>query len=214
MKKLVYILCGLAVVPMGAMERERVTIPKEFPGEMRAEVATKKLTYLLNSYADEVGSIPLKYAQEADYLMAFAKIAQPALLLIQAGADRNVQNYNGNTLLHLAVNYNKWEIAENLLSRNADPNIQNNKGDTPLHELAKKARNAIINMEITENARYRQYLETMMRALIDKDAKRDIKNNAGLTPYDIVSAEDTSTRSQQANAYKQSVLLILRPNLQ
>lgn len=49
----------------------------------------------------------------------------------------NIQNSDGNTPLHLAIQTNNNEIIASLLSNNADINRQNNDGNTPL-QLALK----------------------------------------------------------------------------
>ena len=49
------------------------------------------------------------------------------------GADLNLQNYDGDTPLHLAARYEMEYIVEVLLHYNADVNITNNKHETALH---------------------------------------------------------------------------------
>lgn len=39
----------------------------------------------------------------------------------------------GNTLLHLAIEYQDFEIVQYLIEQQADPNIKNNLGDSPFH---------------------------------------------------------------------------------
>ncbi|MCF6366168.1 MAG: ankyrin repeat domain-containing protein [Bacteroidales bacterium] len=65
--------------------------------------------------------------------------------LIKKGADINAKNKNGNTLLHLAVNYNNLDLAKLLCFNNANINIENNKGETAIDISEKKYNKSIFN---------------------------------------------------------------------
>lgn len=68
-------------------------------------------------------------------------VLETAQLLIQAGADVNARDKQGNTALILCVNHND-EIALPLIQAGADVNARNNEGDTALskadHENTKR----------------------------------------------------------------------------
>ncbi|WP_445145054.1 ankyrin repeat domain-containing protein [Dyella sp. Tek66A03] len=49
-------------------------------------------------------------------------------LLLEAGADCNVQRERGETALHHAIRMGKFEIARLLLAHSADPNIKDIEG--------------------------------------------------------------------------------------
>ena len=86
--------------------------------------------------------------------------------LIEAGADVNAKDEDGNTPFHFAKDA---EIARLLIDKGANVNAKNNKGETPLH-FAK-------NAEIAQ-------------LLIDKGADMNAKNNKGETPlYKAKNAE-------------------------
>ena len=58
----------------------------------------------------------------------------PALL--EHGADANARTYDGDTPLHLAVQYNEATAATAILERGADPNVKDRNGRTPLYHAA------------------------------------------------------------------------------
>ncbi len=52
--------------------------------------------------------------------------------LLEAGADVNKQNNDGETALFFAAEHGYVEIAEKLIEEGADVNVQNNNGGTTL----------------------------------------------------------------------------------
>ena len=52
----------------------------------------------------------------------------------------NRKDGEGDTPLHLAVNFRKVEILKELLSHGADPTIEDTDGHTPLQRIAKSRR--------------------------------------------------------------------------
>ena len=94
-------------------------------------------------------------------------------LLLNAGADIDKQNNNGNTALILASLDNYVEIVELLLNAGADIDKQNNKGNTALFYASKDN-----NIEI-------------VKLLLNADADIDKQNNNGDTAL-ILSAMDNN----------------------
>lgn len=95
---------------------------------------------------DENGCTILHYAVEnSDCQLAYA--------IINAGANTNIQNKDGDTPLHVAYKKRKYEIPHDiinlLVSSGACLMIHNNEGETPLHCGIKK--NADIPVEILKN---------------------------------------------------------------
>ncbi|HCT30268.1 MAG TPA: ankyrin repeat domain-containing protein [Bacteroidales bacterium] len=75
------------------------------------------------------GSTPLITA------IVFDKI-EIATMIINAGADLNIQNNDGSTALHTASFFCKPEIVKLLLSKGANKTIKNKYGQTPYETVA------------------------------------------------------------------------------
>ena len=72
-------------------------------------------------------------------LFEWTRHGNPAVVqaLLAAGADPNVRNDNGDTLVHLAAQYNENPaVIQALLAAGADPNVHGWGNATPLHRAA------------------------------------------------------------------------------
>ena len=65
-------------------------------------------------------------------------------MLLNAGADVNIQNNNGETALIWTIKDEKDETAKLLVNAGADVNIQDNDGITALSSLFEKAESNVI----------------------------------------------------------------------
>lgn len=83
----------------------------------------------LNIKEPSMGSTPLISAA------VFGK-TEAARALIKAGADVNVQNYEGSTALHSAAFLCRKEIVEMLLDNGVDKEIRNNVGSSALESVS------------------------------------------------------------------------------
>ena len=101
---------------------------------------------------------------------AAAGKTEAARLLINAGADLNIQNADGSTALHTAAVFGNDEIAQQLIDAGSDLNLKNNDGATALHVSAFFCRLEIV------------------KALIAKGADTSIKNSRGHTALETVEA--------------------------
>uniref|UniRef100_A0ABD2WT75 Uncharacterized protein n=1 Tax=Trichogramma kaykai TaxID=54128 RepID=A0ABD2WT75_9HYME len=85
------------------------------------------------SIANAERSTPLhiisKRCYNDDFIELFFNIIEENHRLLHV----NVQDYEGNTPLHLAVHHRRLNLVELLLRRGSDPNIPDKEGFTPLH---------------------------------------------------------------------------------
>ena len=114
-----------------------------------------------------------EYGQTLMYMSVYQGYVKITRMLVDAGADVNVQdkNRNGETPLHRATYLENVETVRMLIDAGADVNIQDDWGETPLHKAAE-----IYNMEIVQT-------------LLDAGADETILNFDGLRwdeiePYD------------------------------
>ncbi|KAL7551898.1 hypothetical protein ACHAWF_015104 [Thalassiosira exigua] len=90
-------------------------------------------------------------------------------LLIENGADINLQDMHGRTPLHLACGSTSCALVEFLCSNGSDVNIQDVHGRTPLHIAVKEA------------------CVKCMGLLLEHGAKADTINSVGESPLHIAS---------------------------
>ncbi|KAK3576059.1 hypothetical protein CHS0354_018328 [Potamilus streckersoni] len=95
------------------------------------------------------------YAYFGEYPLSFAACLgqeECVRLLCAKGANPNLQDTNGNTVLHMLVIHDKMEMFDLLLSLGADLKIKNRQGLTPLTLAAKLGRKYMYE-HILENIR-------------------------------------------------------------
>jgi len=140
-----------------------------------------------------------------------------AALLI---ADVNARNSDGETPLHKAVENDKTELVEFLLSNGANSNAQDNQGKTPLH---KAGNTTIIELLLAQNANSNAQdnwgntplhntasllKPDRVALLIANGANVNVRNNQGNTPLHIAIADQTRDNVNQNNHLDVSKLLI------
>ncbi|WP_264707165.1 ankyrin repeat domain-containing protein [Wolbachia endosymbiont (group A) of Acrocera orbiculus] len=129
---------------------------------LKSNEKNEDLRHVLNLKRGHLGTTILNVFLEHDEVI-------PSLL--KAGADLNMQDSKGKTLLHdTAIYSGGHEDLGYLLDAKADPNIQDEKGNTPLHYYAAKCSG---------------YSRKTMDLLISKGADLSIKNNDGKTPLQV-----------------------------
>jgi ankyrin repeat protein len=104
--------------------------------------------------------------------MAWGK-PEISLALINAGADVNVADSDGDTALWIATTESSSEVIRALLKKGANPNVQSKSlgfnGDTPLHMAA---RNGLVDA---------------VKLLLNYGANPAIRNAAGKTPLEVAN---------------------------
>jgi ankyrin repeat protein len=137
--------------------------------------------------------------------------------LIKRGANANYANKSGITPLHAAVakaanrdNFDDaFKIIGELISHGVDINAIDKNGRTPLHyaadqlmplqtkddiakakTLLEKRDNSVEGEKARRNIDKLENNKTLIKFLIDKGAKRDIKDNSSKTPYDLANNDE------------------------
>lgn len=77
------------------------------------------------------------------------------------------KNSEGSTILHIAVDKEKYDFVDALMYHGADPNVENKKHETPLHLAARKD------------------LDEIFKLLWEYGADLEQENYRGETPKDI-----------------------------
>ncbi len=120
-------------------------------------------------------------------------------LLLNHDANPNIQDNEGFTPLHAAIENNCIGIVSLLLSRGANPNLQNNEGITPLHwaafepprveilELLLQQTNINLNTQNTDGttplyAAVCSRNREIVNSLLSRGANPNIQDNNGNTP--------------------------------
>lgn len=95
-------------------------------------------------------------------------------LFLQAGADVNYRDHEGNSVLHYAVEFPLFEEAVCMLVRfGAEINYKNHAGRTPLHDTV-------------------EYAPWLVPCLIECGADPLIADNEGKIPFDLYTEDDES----------------------
>ena len=99
---------------------------KELLAKIDTAIAERTKTYDTHPESDDIFGLFADIIYKDDN-EAFAA-------LIDAGADVNMQNKYGETLLHIAIRRDRREMVQKLLDNNADINRADTPGWTPLME--------------------------------------------------------------------------------
>ena len=110
-----------------------------------------------------------------------------AVLVLKHGVNPNLSDGNGDGALHHAVRQGRLEICQLLIRSKSDLNRQNGIGNTPVHEACRKRS---INSRIEKN---------VLKLLLQNDASREIRNNAGHIPVDLCSDEEMIVMLKKKN---------------
>lgn len=140
-------LCLMAILSLGACSDQKATAQKGLSNQSKVKAPSIDIhTAVVSGDVEAIkqhiaagsninekdpygGSSPLISAS----LFGKAEIAK---MLIDAGADINIQNNDGSTALHTAAFFCRPEIVKMLLDRNANKTIRNNYKSTAYESVA------------------------------------------------------------------------------
>ena len=157
---------------------ELMIIPPGKKAEMIIREINKEDKANLNLVNDLIAlGADLKWQDKEDgetALQLCARTNHPeiARVLIDAGADLNIQNDDGRTALYVSAYWNRPEITKMLIDAGADLNIQTEYGSTALHYCA-----------VWDHSR-------IARMLIDAGADKTIQDNNGNLPYELADTQE------------------------
>ncbi|WP_341823390.1 ankyrin repeat domain-containing protein [Wolbachia endosymbiont (group A) of Agelastica alni] len=97
---------------------------------------------------------------------------QYIMFLLETGANPNIQNQNGKTLLHYVAECNDTYGISFFLKKGANPNVQDKDEKTPLHYAAKN--------------NFPQAIELLLKEKADQNAK----DKSGKTPFQYVTEHE------------------------
>ena len=138
-------------------------------------------------------------------------------LLLELGADANIQDVDGYTPLHSSVSEGHENLSKLLLKENADANTQNINGYTPLHSLVVKGHENLVKVLLKNNAdantqnihgdaplhsSVRGGLFKLSQLLIEAGSNVNLRNKKGRTPLYIAVK----------NKHEQLIKLLLESN--
>ena len=167
---------------------------------------TKTVRYLVG-----LPEVDVNYADKYNYTALQAAVCDGATdsvqVLIDAGADINILNYDGHSLLHDACEFGSLEIVKILVSVGAGVRVTNGERHTCLHAAAEAGHTEIVrylvslpdvdvNQETVDSytALHRAVMHVerdVVQVLIDAGADIDIQNNEGRSPLLSACVEGT-----------------------
>jgi ankyrin repeat protein len=141
----------------------------------RGHLEVTRILLELKADADSLNSeglTPLQRASEGPregYLAIFQ-------LFLDHGANVNVHDNRGSTLLHFAASEDHLEVARMLLERKANVNALDDEGSTPLHQASQSSRSG--DPDIVQ----------LVRLLLDDGADIHARDNRGNTPLHFAAS--------------------------
>ncbi|PVD33504.1 hypothetical protein C0Q70_04760 [Pomacea canaliculata] len=110
-------------------------------------------------------------------LLLMGSQVQLAQKLLDAGADIQLKDLQGNTPLHLAIQHSNLHVAQELVVCGADVREVDSEGYTVLHRMA----------QIEDNHDLECQPQPLTQLLLDRGARCDIYSNSSETILDIVT---------------------------
>lgn len=160
---------------------------------------------------ERVANVDAKYTESGvTALMYAAKYGrvEVAKLLIEKGANVNLQGDRGETPLIMGIDAGSIEMVSLLIEKGANLEIaENTNGTTPLIEAVLTSSLPILKLLVEKGANLDKQdndgntaliaaaandeeAPELIKFLLEKGAKKDIKNNDGQTAYDVAQVEE------------------------
>jgi ankyrin repeat protein len=149
------------------------------------------------SAKNKLGETPLYVAAEKGEI-------EMARLLVAKGADAKARTPNGETVLHAASMIESTVLTAELVQAGAEVNAANQDGETPLQWAAltgtflavKALADAGADLNIQDSRQGNTPLHAavshddivLIHYLLSKNVRTDIRNNAGLTAFEVASS--------------------------
>jgi ankyrin repeat protein len=107
------------------------------------QICKPEIIYMLLEHGADIDAVDKKGMTPIQYV---SNQPETVKLLISKGANVNIQNASGATLLHSASGRGDSDLVKILLSNGAKPNIRDNNGKTPLDIAIQKKYTDIANV--------------------------------------------------------------------
>ena len=133
------------------------------------------------------------------------------MLLIQYGANTNIQDKTGGSALYIACANHKIEIVVELLKANADPNVKTKNGWTPLMISTKKNYTDIVDVLLQHGADPNFPLPTGETPLTSASKNEFIETVKLLLKYPAVDIDGDRALAFAANKGHRDIVDLLLP---
>jgi ankyrin repeat protein len=156
------------------MKQFKYTIMTSFENSEIWDMVLYGTEYEMYEYLDQCDSDELPNTEvmhpklkctPLQWTVKHGEIAKFRRLLFDAAADRNVRDRDEETLLHIAVRYNRPKIIAILFHLMVDPSPKGDGGQTPLTVAARGTNVQIVEMLIENNANVNSIESSGMTAL-------------------------------------------------
>jgi len=182
-----------------------------------AEMGNMEMTNVLLQFhadtnlQDDHGDSPLHEAAQQGYFNRKNNCAnknyssentiQLSGMLINAGANVDAVNNDGDTALHYAAKRGDTDLAAFLMDRGAKADVLDKDGDTPLHWASQRGDRPMAKLLCERGADVNMLNEAAESPLTSADDRGDVKMTKLLLDYDSPESEDSHFWSESGEPY-------------